>query len=597
MARYKCQGVSIDQVGNVIPSATIAVTLTGASTAASIYTTSTGTTAVNSVTSDSNGLWSFYVDNLDYDYEQAFDVGISKADSYGMSYTTQTYTNIGMASLSLVTGTYTISSAKTPSTHIVAKKGVVYTKSDSGTMAFSGIFEAGPWQCFGSFSAGNVTFPTGQVVRPEWWGAAANGATDDATAISCAAASLPYGGTVLFRGKTYLVASTITVSYGYVKLQGELMGWTGQYGTIITANFTNADIIRVWGADTDNKIYHNEINDMVITRTHAAAATGTNLSLKWTVRTSVHRVVSAEGNYGFSIYNCTDPFLDQCWSGRNSDFSANSYAYYLDGDSINASITLRNCSAFFPAGAHTADGYGIYSSGDSIGDIWILNPNLGSCEYGIYLDADSTTYFDIQISNPVVDSCIKRGIYLEGFGTDGSVTITGGWLSGYDTNVAKGGIQVYNCAGGVHVFGTQIYGSADKAYYTGVLVNGTSLLNDFIGLNIKQCVVGYNFDTGAVSNRVLGGELANCTTNVTNTSATNLFYGVGGYLTEAHGETSALASGAIVTHGLGSTPTSVILQTKDGSPTAIYPSDLGATTFAVNYTGGGTEVFYWYAKV
>lgn len=61
------------------------------------------------------------------------------------------------------------------------------------------------------------------------------------------------------------------------------------------------------------------------------------------------------------------------------------------------------------------------------------------------------------------------------------------------------------------------------------------------------------------------------------------------------GLTGAIATGATVTHGLGLTPTKVLLTSADGVPTAIYPSALGATTFAINYAGGGTHAFYWEA--
>jgi hypothetical protein len=51
------------------------VFLAGTTTAASIYTTSTSATAVNSVTTDSSdGSFTFYVDNADYDTAQKFDI-------------------------------------------------------------------------------------------------------------------------------------------------------------------------------------------------------------------------------------------------------------------------------------------------------------------------------------------------------------------------------------------------------------------------------------------------------------------------------------------------------------------------------------------
>lgn len=73
-------------------SGTVSVYLTGTITHASIYTTSTGVTAVNSVTSDSiTGTFLFYVDNADYDTAQRFDIKLSK-----LGFSPQTYSNIAV---------------------------------------------------------------------------------------------------------------------------------------------------------------------------------------------------------------------------------------------------------------------------------------------------------------------------------------------------------------------------------------------------------------------------------------------------------------------------------------------------------------------
>lgn len=68
------------------------------------------------------------------------------------------------------------------------------------------------------------------------------------------------------------------------------------------------------------------------------------------------------------------------------------------------------------------------------------------------------------------------------------------------------------------------------------------------------------------------------------------------YLTRNEGVTGAIATGATVAHGLAVTPTIVLLQAQDGTPTAVFPSAIGATTFTVNYTGGTTHAFSWQAS-
>ncbi len=77
MSRYKYQDVVRDGNGVIISSATVSVYLAGTTTAASIYTASSGGTAVHSVTSGSDGVFYFYVDVSDYPTSQAFKLIIS----------------------------------------------------------------------------------------------------------------------------------------------------------------------------------------------------------------------------------------------------------------------------------------------------------------------------------------------------------------------------------------------------------------------------------------------------------------------------------------------------------------------------------------
>jgi hypothetical protein len=61
------------------------------------------------------------------------------------------------------------------------------------------------------------------------------------------------------------------------------------------------------------------------------------------------------------------------------------------------------------------------------------------------------------------------------------------------------------------------------------------------------------------------------------------------------GTTSAISTGTTVTHGLGATPSEVLLTASDTGVSNIYVSAIGGTTFTVNYAGGGTHIFYWTA--
>jgi len=87
MARYSYQGITTNQEGAVIFSATVSVYLTGTTTPASIYAASSGGVAVNSVLSSATtGAFKFYVDSADYALTQRFDITATKTVSPVASY-------------------------------------------------------------------------------------------------------------------------------------------------------------------------------------------------------------------------------------------------------------------------------------------------------------------------------------------------------------------------------------------------------------------------------------------------------------------------------------------------------------------------------
>lgn len=88
--RHVYTGFTKDANGMIIQTAVISVYLAGTTTEASVYTSSTSATAVNSVTSDDDGKFTFYVDTDDYEITQPFKLTITKAVSPTVSYGTIT---------------------------------------------------------------------------------------------------------------------------------------------------------------------------------------------------------------------------------------------------------------------------------------------------------------------------------------------------------------------------------------------------------------------------------------------------------------------------------------------------------------------------
>jgi hypothetical protein len=79
--RLKYTGIARSTGGAVLGSATVTIYLAGTTTAANVYEASSGGDSVTSVTSDSNGRWTFYADVADYAFTQEYKVVVTK-DGY-----------------------------------------------------------------------------------------------------------------------------------------------------------------------------------------------------------------------------------------------------------------------------------------------------------------------------------------------------------------------------------------------------------------------------------------------------------------------------------------------------------------------------------
>lgn len=108
--------------------------------------------------------------------------------------------------------TYTIPSAVTITSPIRAEKGCSLTKSGSGTLAINGPFDAGLYQVFSGFSAGDVTGL--KEASPRWFGAVADGVANDAGPFNQACSSVrAQGGIVeIAAGDTLRITSQVVAT-------------------------------------------------------------------------------------------------------------------------------------------------------------------------------------------------------------------------------------------------------------------------------------------------------------------------------------------------------------------------------------------------
>lgn len=156
-------GTSRDGAGNVVSSATVKLFEAGGTTAATFYSSATSTAGITSTTSGSDGTFSIYVDNFDYDAEQTFKITIEKA-----GYSTKTTDNVRFDDV--VLGTYSISADKTVTTNLVVPKGVIYSIATGKTLTISGSFSAGDYQVFTLVGTGKVVLSSVTNPNPLWWG-------------------------------------------------------------------------------------------------------------------------------------------------------------------------------------------------------------------------------------------------------------------------------------------------------------------------------------------------------------------------------------------------------------------------------------------
>lgn len=128
------------------------------------------------------------------------------------------------------------------------------------------------------------------------------------------------------------------------------------------------------------------------------------------------------------------------------------------------------------------------------------------------------------------------------------------------------------------------------------VIKGNVIDNYSVGINMNQNTANILVD-GNVFNTP-GAILIAQQSTITPVApfAPNMIINNPQFLTRNEGVTGTIATAATVAHGLAVTPTIVLLQAQDGTPTAVFPSAIGATTFTVNYSGGGTHAFSWQAS-
>lgn len=368
LALTKYQDVVQDRAGNAVSGALVDVYLAGTTTSATLYTSASGAVATsNPATTDSNGSFSFFVADGLYDFTITKTGMTTQTKSSVVIVGNKPYIDISdYPSLTLAeaaayaagktlycASSYTIGSAVTISASFRAEKGCTLTKSGSGTIAFSGPFDAGLYQVFSGFGVGDVTFGSGSIenyVFSEWWGAKPDNSTDSGVAIQTALASIRTSfGNVKLNAGTYKKSVAITL---YQKTH--LIG-SGRYVTIVENTVANVNGFEI----ESNSGYYRGSSIQSMTINHLTGDT-TNVAINFGAYGHAHGYWSdllIQG-FGYAIKGS-----DEVWENtfdRIRSTSAKVCAFYFLGTDGSTSDNIWNKVYSDNPGAGGATGQGWY---------------------------------------------------------------------------------------------------------------------------------------------------------------------------------------------------------------------------------------------
>jgi len=305
----------------------------------------------------------------------------------------------------------------------------------------------------------------GDVYNVTAYGAAGNGSTDDRSAIQSAINSAQlsvYGGVVYFPPGEYWVSNYIEVADSNISLIGAGMG-----ATTITGTGTN-DVIRVTGVSTPtyrDKVY---ISDMLVSRDSSSTdpnGAGTGIRLYYASNCIIERVTTYRQWIGFYAQGSIFSRMHNCTDSRDSGANAH-YGFYIDGTTENSSLTLSNCIS--NASGHTGSSTGFMTFGAHVRDFYLIHCESDLCDYGMYIDTDTSNNTNIHLINPINDSFYVTGIYIKDCE---AATVTGGWsyATALGTPATSRGVYIDTCRG-VKISNHISHGVANPGYNYGFAI-------------------------------------------------------------------------------------------------------------------------------
>jgi len=448
---------------------------------------------------------------------------------------------------------------------------------------------------------GNDYFAKSDYGRIYNWGETTNASELVLSALNTLSST---GGSLFFVDDIFEFDTTISITVKNVTLTG-----TGK-GTILKAE-DNANLEAIIkypeqdDASGDSRVY-GRIDNMRIDGNKQNNGADYGIFLNQTNWVDLSRLYINNCEVGVYLYGTSDNKHDGTWhvlltenmfggyEGNNTINIKGEFAHQVIVDSNILedsvySISLNRCKQWVISNNEIDDSYEygilLYNLGDAYQYMCVIDGNTIS---------DTVMYHDIYVGASVWNVIISNndlfddyqqalnGIHVRGR----YVTITGNIIRnmyGYGIHTEdKEGISPYYITISNNIIWNCLdYGIRNEANHTAITGN--------VIKNCSRPVVNYN-DYVTISNNIFEDCTNPC--SFTGTVEQIVKFNVG-YTTENSGS-ATVTTGTAINHLLDGTPTYVDVTFSVSED--IWVTAVGSSTFTVNFDGGGSQTFYWYAE-
>lgn len=256
---------------------------------------------------------------------------------------------------------------------------------DAGkVLEFAGAVQAPITRLFAG--SGSIVFNYDTLVRPEWWGAVADGATDDSAAIQAAISSLSSGGVVELRARSYAIATYLRVTSSHVTICG-----VGQNATqLIVTNGLGSGIAVLGSTINQNytQVSNCRVANLSVVKKNPDNG-GAGIELYYTAVARIENVQVSGFLNGISLRRATNTQIDRALVTAAGPLS-NFVGFSIDGSPGGFSTTTTNATT---AGSNTVFNVAADPSraGVSSGDSIVVDANGQNQEACIVTAITATT--------------------------------------------------------------------------------------------------------------------------------------------------------------------------------------------------------------